>query len=66
MSGRCSGSGLILAGLIVSVIGASLALIHTLDIPRYWTTLGIGLALLAVGALRAVVATRRRPGAGAP
>ena len=65
MTGRCSGSGLILAGLIVSVIGVSLVLIHTLAIPRYWTTLGIGLALLAVGAVRAVVARRHRPGAGA-
>jgi hypothetical protein len=66
MAARCPGSGLILAGLIVSVIGVSLALIHAFDIPRYWTTLGIGLALLAVGALRAGVATRRRPAAGAP
>ena len=64
MAGRCSGRGLMLAGLIVSVIGLSLALIQTFDIPRHWTTLGIGIALLVAGALRAVAASRRQPGGG--
>jgi hypothetical protein len=57
---------LILAGLIVSAIGLSLALIQTFGIPRYWTTLGVGVALLVAGTLRAVAASRRRPGGTAP
>ncbi|HEY3101378.1 MAG TPA: hypothetical protein VGL14_20825 [Methylomirabilota bacterium] len=66
MARRCSGSGLMLAGLIVSVVGLSLALIETFDIPRYWTTLAIGFALLVAGALRAVARGRRQPAADAP
>jgi len=65
MAGRCSGRSLMLAGLIVSVIVLSLAVIQTFDIPRHWTTLGIGIALLVAGALRAVAASRRQPGRGA-
>jgi hypothetical protein len=65
MARRCSGSGLMLAGLIVSVVGLSVALIETFDIPRYWTTLAIGVALLIIGALRAIAAGPRRPGADA-
>ena len=58
---RCrSGNGLILAGLIVSVVGLSLALVETFHIPRHWTTLGIGIALVVAGVLRAV-ASRHRP-----
>ena len=48
-----------LAGLIVTLVGLSVAIIQTLEVPRYWTTLGIGAALLAGGALRAVVGGRR-------
>jgi ribose/xylose/arabinose/galactoside ABC-type transport system permease subunit len=55
-----------LAGLIVSVVGLSLALIETFDIPRYWTTLATGVALLVAGALRAVARRRRQPAADAP
>jgi hypothetical protein len=65
MTRPCSGYGLLLAGVIVSMIGLSLALVQAFDIPRYWTTLGIGLALLVAGAVRAAATRRREPGAEA-
>jgi hypothetical protein len=52
MARRCEGNGLILAGLIVTLVGLGVALAATLAIPRYWTTVGVGLALLAAGAAR--------------
>jgi hypothetical protein len=54
-----------LAGLIVTLVGLAVALTHTLGIPRYWTTLGVGVALLVAGAVRAVSTGRRHPDAGA-
>jgi hypothetical protein len=54
MERHCAGSGLILAGLIVTTIGAALVLREAFDLPRHWLTFGVGLALLAAGALRAV------------
>jgi hypothetical protein len=62
-----------LAGLIVTLVGLSVAIIQTLDVPRYWTTLGVprswttlgvGLALLVGGALRAVAGGRRAGSGG--
>ena len=64
MACRRSGSGLMLAGLIVTVVGLAVALTHTLEIPRHWTTVGVGVALLAAGAVRAALRDRR-PDAGA-
>jgi hypothetical protein len=61
---RGQGSGLILAGLIVTLIGLAIVVAHTFDIPRYWTTFGVGIALLAAGAVRAALGGRRPPGAG--
>jgi hypothetical protein len=49
---RCAGNGLILAGLIVTLIGLAVVATRTLHIPREWTTVGVGLALLAAGAAR--------------
>ena len=49
---RCSGNGLILAGLIVTLIGLAIVATRTFHIPREWTTVGVGLALLAAGAAR--------------
>jgi hypothetical protein len=60
-----SGNGLMLAGSIVTLVGLSVAIIQTLDAPRYWTTLGVGVALLVGGALRAMAGGRREPDAGA-
>ncbi len=51
-SPRCSGNGLILAGLIVTLIGLAVVATRTFHIPREWATVGIGLALLAAGAAR--------------
>jgi len=53
-----------LAGVIVTLVGLAVALAHTFEIPRYWITVGVGVALLAAGAFRAA-AGGRRPDAGA-
>ena len=44
-------NGLIVAGLIVSLIGVFIVIRHTLDIPRYWTPLFVGVALILAGAI---------------
>jgi hypothetical protein len=58
MNRRCGGYGLLLAGTIVTLVGLSVALTATLGIPRHWTTVGVGLALLTAGALRRVLRPR--------
>ena len=58
MNRRCEGFGLLLAGTIVTLVGLGVALVATLGIPRHWTTVGVGLALLAAGALRRVLRPR--------
>lgn len=52
MAQRCSGNALLKAGLIVTVIGLGIVLVRTLAIPREWTTVLIGVALLVAGAAR--------------
>jgi hypothetical protein len=52
MDRRCSGNGLIVAGLIVTLIGVGIVAVRALQIPREWATVGVGLALLAAGLLR--------------
>jgi hypothetical protein len=52
MAQRCSGNGLIVAGLIVTLIGLSILLTRTYQIPREWTTVTIGVVLLAAGLAR--------------
>jgi hypothetical protein len=52
MNRRCAGNGLLLAGMIVTLVGLAVALTATLGIPRHWTTVGVGLALLAAGVVR--------------
>jgi len=51
---------LILAGIIVTLVGLGVVLMRAYHIPREWTTVGVGLALLVAG-----VASRmlRRPDA---
>ena len=64
MACRGSGYGLMLAGVIVTLVGLAVALAHTFELPRYWTALGVGVALLVAGAFRAAVGGGR-PDAGA-
>jgi hypothetical protein len=52
MAQRCSGNGLMVAGLIVTLIGLGIVLTRTLAIPREWTTVLIGVGLLVAGAAR--------------
>jgi hypothetical protein len=39
-----------LAGVLVILIGLGVVAVRTLDLPRYWTPVAVGLALLATGA----------------
>ena len=64
MACRRSGSGLMLAGLIVTLVGLAVALTHTFEMPGHWTTVAVGVALLVAGAVRAALGGRR-PDAGA-
>ncbi len=58
---RCgAGSGLFLAGAIVTTIGLGLVLIHTFAVPRHWTTLFVGVGLLGLGALRRAIGPPER------
>jgi len=59
MARRCSGNGLMLAGLIVTLVGLAVALRATLQIPGDWTTVAVGVVLLTAGALRSLVGSRR-------
>jgi hypothetical protein len=43
-----------LAGLILTLVGLVIVLSHALALPRYWTPLLVGLALLATGAVWSV------------
>lgn len=58
MNRRCAGNGLLLAGMIVTLVGLAVALTTTLGIPRHWTTVGVGLALLATGVVRRALRPR--------
>jgi hypothetical protein len=52
MARRCADNGLALAGVIVTLLGLAVALTATLAIPRHWTTVGVGVALLVAGLAR--------------
>ena len=58
MNRRCAGNGLLLAGMIVTLVGLAVAVSATLGIPRHWTTVGVGLALLATGVVRRALRPR--------
>ena len=60
MATRCRGNGLIIAGVIVTLVGLAVVVTRTYHIPREWTTVGIGVALLAAGTVRRML---RRPDA---
>jgi hypothetical protein len=52
MARRCGGNGLILAGVIVTLVGLGVVLIRTLAVPREWVTVLVGLALVGAGLAR--------------
>jgi hypothetical protein len=52
MAQRCGGNGLMVAGVIVTLIGLGIVLTRTLAIPREWTMVLSGVALLVAGAAR--------------
>lgn len=52
MTRRCGGNGLMLAGMIVTLVGLGIVLVRTLAVPPEWTTVLIGLALLGAGLAR--------------
>lgn len=52
MGGRRSGTGLMIAGAIVIVIGFGVALVKALNLPNYWIPLVVGIGLLVIGAIR--------------
>ncbi len=52
MGGRRSGTGLVLAGAIVIVIGFGVALIKALNLPNYWIPLVVGIGLFVIGGIR--------------
>lgn len=58
MTRRCAGTGLMVAGLIVTLVGLAAALTAAVEIPPYWTTALIGAALFSIGALRWAIASR--------
>jgi uncharacterized membrane protein YfcA len=64
MRHRFSGSRLMCAGLIVTVIGVALGLMATYQIPRHWTTAVVGVALLLGGALRYMLVNGDAPDGG--
>lgn len=58
MNRRRRGYGLLLAGTIVTLVGLGVAVGAALGIPRHWTTVAVGLALLAAGAVSRALGPR--------
>jgi hypothetical protein len=52
------GSGLIVAGAILTVVGACIVLVRVYDVPTYWVPLIAGIGLLFAGIIRQLL-TRR-------
>jgi hypothetical protein len=52
MNRRCGANGLLLAGVIVTLVGLGVVLVRTLGVPREWTTVRVGLALMGAGLAR--------------
>jgi hypothetical protein len=59
MRRRHPGTGLICAGLAVTLIGLAVAASEIFAIPRYWTTVLVGVALLVAGVVRRALSDRR-------
>jgi hypothetical protein len=60
MAQRCTGNGLIVAGLIVTLVGLGVVLTETLKLPRSWIVVLVGVALLIAGAARRRLRPRDR------
>jgi hypothetical protein len=58
MRAHCQGNGLLLAALIVTLIGLGVVLVRTLDVPREWATVLVGVALLGAGLARRALGGR--------
>lgn len=52
MARRCGSNGLMIAGVLVTLVGLGIVLIRTLEIPREWTPVLVGVALIVAGAAR--------------
>ena len=52
MGGRRSGTGLMLPGAIVIVIGFGVALLQVWNLPNYWIPVVVGIGLVVIGAIR--------------
>ena len=65
MERRCSGIGLMFAGVIVTLIGLAIALRVTLEVPRHWTVFMVGVALILVAAVRRWMGDRHSDGRNA-
>ncbi len=52
MGGKRSGTGLMLPGAIVIVIGFGVALIQAWNLPNYWIPVAVGIGLVVIGAIR--------------
>ena len=50
-----SGNGLLVAGMILSVVGLCIVLIKVWHVPPYWVPLMAGLALIFMGLIRRLV-----------
>ena len=58
MKARCGGNGLLLAGLIVTLVGLGVVVLRTFAIPREWTPVLVGVALMAAGVARRALGGR--------
>jgi hypothetical protein len=57
--GDRSGNGLIVAGAIVSFIGACIVLVRVLDVPQYAVPLMVGIGLLLAGLVQRLTSRGR-------
>jgi hypothetical protein len=57
MADRC-GNGLIVAGVIVTLVGLGVVLTEMLQLPRSWMVVLVGVALLVAGAARRTLRPR--------
>jgi uncharacterized membrane protein HdeD (DUF308 family) len=53
-------NGLVLAGLIVTLVGLFIVIRHSLEIPTYWTPLLVGIGLLIAGVIWSALRRKSR------